>query len=190
MECYYKYNIDITQILNLDYIYKKANEHSDKGMILVISSIALRPKFFKYLKQYGLRDYLMLFLRKANNLKEGIHTDYATEEQPHHYSLNIICKGQGIMTWFQRPAEGSQMFRHPTDPNGIIYETYNSLALESIDQWADGKIALVRTGIPHGVINDSFEDRICLSIRIDNYGWEQAKEIYNNFFQSYINDQN
>jgi hypothetical protein len=47
MECYYKYNIDITQILNLDYIYKKANEHSDKGMILVISSIALRPKFFQ-----------------------------------------------------------------------------------------------------------------------------------------------
>jgi hypothetical protein len=182
MECYYKFNVDIEQILNLDYVYRKANEHADKNMILVISELALKQKFYAYLKHYGLRDYLMLFLRKAGNVKEDIHTDYATEEQPHYYSFNLICKGQGTMTWFKRPKVGSQMFRHPNDPSRIIYETYNGLTLESIDQWSDGKIALVRTGIPHGVTNDELEDRICLSIRIDDYGWEQAKQIYKDYF--------
>jgi hypothetical protein len=186
MECYYKFNLSADQILNLDYIYRKANEHADKGMILVISELALKPAFYTYLKQYGLRDYLMLFLRKAGNIKKDIHTDYVTEEQPHHYSFNVICKGQGTMTWFNRPVEGSQMFRHPNDPTRIIYETYNGLTLDPVDQWTDGKIALVRTGIPHGVMNDSSEDRICLSIRIDDYGWEQAREIYNSFFNNEI----
>ena len=186
MECYYKFNVDVNQILNLDYILRKASENEDKGMTLVISELALAPSFFTYLKQYGLRDYLMLFLRKSGNLKEDIHTDYVTDDQTHHYSFNVLCKGQGIMTWFHRPEGGGQMFRHPNDPTRIIYETFNGLTLEPIDKWTDGKTALVRTGIPHGVRNDDAEYRICLSIRIDDYGWEQAKQIYNDYFKNEI----
>ena len=183
-ECYYKFNLDINQILNLDYINRKANENDGKGMILVISELALKEPFFKYLKNYGIRDYLMLFLRKAGNLNENIHTDYVTEDNTHHYSFNVLCQGQGTMTWFKRPDEGSKMFRHPNDPTRIIYETYEGLTLEPIDHWTDGKVALVRTGIPHGVKNEGSENRICLSIRIDDYGWDQAKEIYNNYFKN------
>jgi len=184
MECYYKFDIDTTQILNLDYINRKAVENSGKGMTLVISQLALKPSFFNYLKPYGLRDYLMLFLRRSGNLNEETHTDYVTDEQPHHYSLNILCQGQGTMSWFYRPEGGGQMLRHPNDPTRIIYETFNGMELDPIDKWTDGKIALVRTGIPHGVRNDGTEDRVCLSIRIDDYGWEHAKEIYNNFFKT------
>jgi aspartyl/asparaginyl beta-hydroxylase (cupin superfamily) len=78
------------------------------------------------------------------------------------------------------------MFRHPNDPTRIIYETYEGLTLEPMDRWTDGKVALVRTGLPHGVKNEDAENRICLCIRIDDYGWEQAKEIYNNFFKNDI----
>jgi hypothetical protein len=185
-ECYYKFNLDIDQILNLDYIIRKANENDGKGMILVMSELALKQPFFQYLKNYGIRDYLMLFLRKSGNLNENIHTDYVTEDDTHHYSFNVLCQGQGTMTWFKRPDEGSKMFRHPNDPTRIIYETYEGLTLEPMDRWTDGKVALVRTGLPHGVKNEDAENRICLCIRIDDYGWEQAKEIYNNFFKNDI----
>ena len=185
-ECYYKFNVDINQILNLDYILRKAKENEGKGMTLVISQLALTPSFFTHLKQYGLRDYLMLFLRKAGNLNEETHTDYVSDEHPHHYSFNIVCKGQGTMTWFHRPKGGGEMLRHPNDPNRILYETFNGLTLEPIDQWTDSPAALVRTGIPHGVKNTGLEDRICLSIRIDDYGWDQAKQIYKEYFKNDI----
>ena len=182
-ECYYTFNVDVDQILNLDYINRKAAEGQGKGMVLVMSELALKQPFFNYLKPYGIRDYLMLFLRKSGNLNEETHTDYVTDEQTHHYSFNVLCKGQGTMTWFHRPDGGGQMLRHPNDPTKIVYETFKGLSLETIDQWTVGQTALVRTGIPHGVKNDGPEDRICLSIRINDYGWEQAKEIYNNFFK-------
>jgi hypothetical protein len=182
-ECYYTFNVDVGQILNLDYINRKAAEGQGKGMVLVMSELALKQPFFNYLKPYGIRDYLMLFLRKSGNLNEETHTDYVTDEQTHHYSFNVLCKGQGTMTWFHRPDGGGQMLRHPNDPTKIVYETFKGLLLETIDQWTVGQTALVRTGIPHGVKNDGPEDRICLSIRINDYGWEQAKEIYNNFFK-------
>jgi hypothetical protein len=87
--------------------------------------------------------------------------DYVTEDDPHHYSFNVLCQGQGTMTWFKRPDEGSKMFRHPNDPTRIIYETYEGLTLEPMDHWTDGKVALVRTGLPHGVKNEDNEDRDC-----------------------------
>lgn len=185
-ECYSVYNIDITKILNLSYIEKKANEHSDKRMTLVIAELALEQNFFSYLKNYSIRDYLMLFIQQPGDLNEIIHTDYVTETQPHHYSFNIICQGYGKMTWFKRPEVGSKLSRHPNDPERIIYETYKGLTLEPVSVWDghNGNTALVRTGIPHGVMNDGDEQRICLSIRIDDYGWTGAKDIFNNYFLS------
>jgi hypothetical protein len=186
IECYHKFNLNINQILNLDYIERKAREHDDKRMTLVISELALKSNFLSFLKNYGIRDYLMLFLQKAGDLNEQIHTDYATETDPHHYSFNIICKGQGVMTWFNNPLGGGNKSKHPNDPTRIMYETFKGLDLDPIDSWSDGKIALVRTGLPHGVKNNGSEDRICLSIRIDDYGWEEAKKIYRECFKDVV----
>jgi len=185
-ECYYKFNLDINQILNLDYIERKAKEHHDKRMTLVISELAIKPNFLSFLKNYGIRDFLMLFLQKAGDLDEQIHTDYTTETEPHHYSFNIICKGQGTMSWFNNPPGGGNKLRHPNDPTRIIYETFKGQTLDPITTWSDGKTALVKTGIPHGVKNNGFEDRICLSIRIDDYGWEEAKKIYSECFKNVV----
>jgi len=183
-ECYYNFTVDIKKLLDLEYLKRKANEHSDKRMTLVIAELALKPEFFSYLKQYGIRDYLMLFIQQSGDLNEIIHTDYVTETQPHHYSFNIICQGYGKMTWFKRPEVGSKMSRHPNDPEHIMYETYKGLTLDPVAVWDghNGNTALVRTGIPHGVMNDDDEQRICLSIRIDDYEWTGAKDIFNNYF--------
>jgi len=186
VECYHKFNLDTNQILNLDYIQRKANEHNNKMMTLVSSELAIKPEFLSFLKNYGIRDYLMLFLQKAGDLNEKIHTDYVTEIDPHYYSFNIICKGQGVMTWYNSPPGGGNKTRHPADPARILYETFNGFTLDTVATWSDGKIALVKTGIPHGVKNNGSEDRICLSIRIDDYGWEEAKKIYSECFKNVI----
>jgi hypothetical protein len=181
-EYYYKFDSEISKLVNLDYIRRKADENADKRMILVNSDYALQSKFFNYLKPYGLRNYLMLFLQKVGDLNEKIHTDYIEEKTPHHYSCNIICNGQGTMTWFKEQVNGSEIRRHPNDPDNVLYKTYTGLTMIPVDQWVDGKIALVKTGVPHGVKNNGTEDRVCLSIRINDHGWETAKELYKNYF--------
>ena len=89
-ECYYNFDIDIKKLLDLEYITRKAQEHSDNRMTLVISELALKSEFFLYLKEYGIRDYLMLFIQQPGDLNEIIHTDYVTETQPHHYSFTSM----------------------------------------------------------------------------------------------------
>ena len=48
-ECYHTFNVDVDQILNLDYINRKAAEGQGKGMVLVMSELALKQSFFNYL---------------------------------------------------------------------------------------------------------------------------------------------
>lgn len=185
-EYYYNYNVAIGTIVNLEHIDQVVQSQIGSRMLMVESSMALQPNFFSYLKQFGLRDKLMLFLQNAGDTTNRIHTDYASEDTRFHHSFNVICSGQGTMTWFRRPNDGGFIYRHPNNPKHILYEIYPEAQLEALDHWTAGKVALVRTCVPHGVTNNYPEDRVCLSIRTDDHGWEEDKKILDTYFK--IND--
>lgn len=176
------YDFRVEDLVNLSYINSLIS--SKRSMTMAQSDRALKPDLYDYLKPYGVRDRLMLFFQPPHDLDPRIHTDYISKEETHFYSFNILCRGQGTMIWYERPEQGSEMLAHANSPNHIFYEVYPNLDLKKIAEWNSGKVALVRTDIPHGVINDSNELRVCLSVRINNFGWEKAKEIFSTYLKN------
>lgn len=184
MECYKSFNVDTTKLINVDHIKQFVQKSlSDRGMVLIATSIALKKEFREYLKSYGLRSRLMVFYQPSGDLKQNIHTDFVDSSNTHHFSFNILVQGQGKMMWYAEPEGQGKMFEHPRSPNDILYKTYPNTKLELIDAWSSNNAALVKTGLPHGVENTDSEDRICLSIRIDDIGWEEASQIFSNYFR-------
>lgn len=180
MEYYFSYDVDPSKLVNIEYL-KGLNKNT--GMVLANSDQALVEKFRDYLKPFGLKKNLMLFFRKAHNCNQVIHTDFETDDKPWYYSFNVTLQGQGRMVWYKE-VDGGVMFRHQNDPKHILYKKYFNIKLEEADSWSTKKVALVRTGVPHGVENPDDEERICLSIRIDDYGWDKAKDIFNTYISS------
>lgn len=119
--------------------------------------------------------------------KKQIHIDLRIINRqiiPNWVTLNIVLSGQGTMKWYRPTVEG-KIKMHPT--NKVLYKEWLDNYGEVIDEWTTGKIALVRTDIPHQAYNFDSETRLLLSIRWSNYlSFEHAIEYFENDFLSVI----
>lgn len=170
-------------LIDLAWAQIYTNYFRGREMTMVPSSLALTGPARAWLEPLGLRSRLMLFYQPPGDMDPLAHLDLVTETDPHYYSLNCILKGQGEMQWYRRPPQGGQLWHHPHSPQHVIYETYPNMQLEQIDSWRQGRVALVNTGTPHGVVNPDPEARLCISIRFENMGWDQAVESIENFIK-------
>jgi hypothetical protein len=113
--------------------------------------------------------------------KKSIHVDLipATLE-PAWSGLNIVLEGQGVMKWFKPKTPGYLIKRENTR---IAYQAWFNDYGEPVDVWSHGKIALVRTDIPHQVWNYDDTNRFIVSIRWSNRTtWEETIEWFNKNF--------
>ena len=141
--------------------------------------IYLKENIYNKLSALGNLNSL-IFHMHPNTDKNSIHIDINSKDKlPRHPTLNILIEGQGVMKWF-----------NPTD-NGIVkhlafgygYCTWENNFGELVDQWVEGKIALVRTDIPHNVWNPFNQERLVVSIRWDiRYSWEETLEWFEKNF--------
>jgi len=110
--------------------------------------------------------------------KKNIHIDIDTETQkPIQASLNIIIDGQGVMRWFNPNYDVT--IKNTVNSNGVnvYYKAWYDNFGDPIDEWKSGKIALVRTDVPHQAWNFDSTDRRIVSIRWSKkYTWEEITD--------------
>lgn len=153
--------------------------------LVAFGVIPCDPKLFLHEKVYNKLNQLgplssLIFEMKPNADKGSIHVDIdAKTRTPHWSSLNIIIYGQGVMKWFDPSEEGKLSY----NPNGkVFYKYWNSNYGDIIDEWRMGKIAIVRTDIPHQVWNYDEDVRLVVSIRWGNRtSWEETKDFFGKF---------
>jgi len=133
----------------------------------------LYPKAYAKLSKLG-KLYSIVFEMKPKTDKGNVHIDldYATET-PFWPALNLIISGQGSMRWFNPIGEG-KIAQHKT---GVRYKYWSKPYGDIIDEWSAGKIALVRTDIPHQAFNFNDENRCVVSIRWSTkMSWEETTQ--------------
>jgi hypothetical protein len=143
------------------------------------------PKLFLHEDMYNKLSELgdlasFIFSSKPGATKGSIHIDLDTTTlKPLWPGLNIILEGQGTMKWFN-PTGTGLVSRLPV---GVYFRAWFKNYGEPIDEWNEGKIALVRTDIPHQVWNFDNEARRIVSIRWSNKKtWEETIEWFNRNF--------
>jgi hypothetical protein len=117
----------------------------------------------------------LVFQQKSNIDKGSIHIDMEDDNTLACPALNIILEGQGIMKWFNPPGPGIIK----TSPIRVRYKMWSTIQGygEVIDEWCIGKVALVRTDIPHNVWNPDQETRLMATTRWQaRMTWEETNE--------------
>lgn len=115
----------------------------------------------------------LVFEMKPNSDKKSIHVDLLTStNEPAWSGLNIVLEGQGVMKWFQPDSPGYLIRReNPKTATRTWFKDYG----DPVDIWDSGKVALVRTDIPHQVWNYDSVNRFIVSIRWSNRTtWEET----------------
>jgi hypothetical protein len=125
--------------------------------------------------------YSLVFSMKPGADKKSIHIDIDRKTQtPYWPSLNIVIDGQGVMRWFN-PTKPGQMLKN--NNTGVFYKAWFHDYGDIVDEWSVGKIALVRTDIPHQVWNFDNGIRRIVSIRWNKkISWEETIEWFNSNF--------
>lgn len=171
------YNIPIDRLLNLKYCNSILESNKDIELKLLSSIDILTDTAYQYFNRYTLHKDILVFYQKSKKDKGTIHTDYLSDgdlspNEFHSYSLNVIIKGQGVMQWF-KPLGPGVLAQHNV---GVKYRYwYSAFKGQLLDSWTEGKVALVKTDVPHQAYNNDVEDRVCVSIRWRNMliPWEE-----------------
>lgn len=159
---YKTYDIPVGKILNLNFCETITDLDNLFGVRMYPSIDLLTDHAYQFFKKLELKDYLMVFYQKPLAEKGSIHVDHISKYVTHPYSLNIVYKGQGVMKWFNPVGPG--ILKEAA--NGAKYKYWpQQLAGSILEEWSTGKIALVKTDIPHQAYNYNNETRICVSIR-------------------------
>lgn len=169
-------------LFDKDFLNSNFRNHN-KIMKLIPTINLLNQKAIEFFSQYGLRNRLMTFYQRPYLRNNIAHVDITSENDFHWYSLNIIVSGQGTMIWYNS-SEAGDFFKHPQNPTGILYKEFTDISVlgDPIDKWNEGKISLVKTGIPHLTYNDSDQERIVISVRWDPiFSWEDAVDLVEKF---------
>lgn len=118
--------------------------------------------------------YSLVFSMRPGADKKMIHVDLdATTKIPYWPCLNILLEGQGTMKWFNPDRDGI-IQRHAAS---VYYKSWYNNYGEEIDSWDTGKIALIRTDIPHQAWNFDSDTRRVITIRWSNRkSWEETIE--------------
>lgn len=141
--------------------------------------IYLHEKVYKKLSELGSLSSLV-FSMKPGADKKSIHIDLdANTQTPYWPSLNIVIDGQGVMRWFN-PTKPGVVLKNSSA--GVYYKAWFYDYGNIVDEWNVGKVALVRTDIPHQVWNLDNDTRRIVSIRWNKkLSWEETIEWFDSF---------
>lgn len=173
MNCFKILNLSPTDLISDFNIIPKPATEKPYGVSKINPKLFLKDSFFIKLSELGDLSCLV-FQQKGFADKKSIHIDIKSNGEPYYASLNIIIDGQGTMMWFSPSDEGTL---HINNDTGVAYRAWFKNFGKPIDIWKEGKVALVKTHIPHGVWNLSYETRLIVSLRWSNtYSWDYLSE--------------
>ncbi len=138
----------------------------------------LHDNVYKKLSELGSLSSLV-FSMKPGADKKSIHIDLDSKTQtPYWLSLNIIIDGQGVMRWFN-PIKPGYVLKN--NSAGVFYKAWFHDYGNIVDEWNVGKVALVRTDIPHQVWNLDNDTRRIVSIRWNKkLSWDDTIKWFSN----------
>lgn len=137
----------------------------------------LSPLIYGKLSKLG-KLYSIIFEMKPHVDKGNIHIDLEhSTETPFWPALNIVIAGQGVMRWYN-PIGNGTLAQHKI---GVKYYYWTKPYYgDIVDEWTTGKIAIVRTDIPHQAFNFDDENRCIVSIRWSTkMSWEETIDWFN-----------
>ncbi len=170
-------------VKSTDHLFRASNNQ-------LCSATASNPKLLLQDNVYNLLSELgdlagLLFEQQPYAEKDNIHIDYDKYSQrPFWPCLNLILQGQGILRWYRPKGLGEIR-----TAGGNIYMAWDKENYgEIVDEWTEGKVALVRTDIPHNAFNFDNETRLSISIRWDTrYSWNETVDWFDKKFIPYVN---
>lgn len=182
-----KLDITVEQLVkSTDHLYRMPLGKDSK----VCSATMTDPKFLLKDDIYSLLSELgplagLLFEQPPWIQKGNIHIDIDKNSRlPFWPALNLILEGQGTLRWFE-PFGHSDI----REAAGNLYQAWAPKDYGKIlEEWNYGKVALVRTDIPHNAFNFDKEIRLSVSIRwIKRYTWDETKQWFDDVFLPYVN---
>lgn len=136
----------------------------------------LTAQWAEILRPLGRLSALLFDMQPAAD-KGNIHVDLDSRTQePFWPSLNVILKGQGQMKWFAPQTPGTVKFH---DKAQVYYKYWDRDFGPVIDCWDQGRVALVRTDIPHNAWNHDQDLRRVISVRWSNHmSWADTVDYF------------
>lgn len=152
-------------------------------------AVACDPQLFLYehvydkLSEFGTVVGLV-FEMVSGHEKGNIHIDYDKHtNKPFWPALNLILKGQGVLRWFEPSAPGIMRSAGGNSYMAWDKESYGTI----LEEWRTGKVALVRTDIPHNAFNIDEGNRLSVSIRwMEQHSWEETLNWFDQEFLPYM----
>lgn len=180
MECYQLLNCKVTDfITDINAVPRMDHSSMDLRATDADPKLFLKPEVYSRLTKELGPLYSLIFEMKPHVDKKNIHVDIEEKTKlPYWPSLNLVIQGQGVMRWF-RPSSPCLLVEKP-NTHLIWRENYGTI----IAEWNQGKVAIVRTDIPHNAWNFDEETRLVVSVRWGKRtSWEETKIFFNNLLQ-------
>lgn len=180
MKCYQLLNLSVTSFVDDISMIPRLPKDKPYGSCVINPKLFLKADVYNKISQLGNLTGL-IFEMGPKTEKNSIHVDIISSTKELAWSgLNLIFEGQGSMQWFNPKREGI-VIEHPS--HKYLYKAWFKDYGNPIDIWDKGKVALVRTDIPHQVWNYDDSNRFVASIRWDKRTtWEETINWFNSNF--------
>lgn len=181
--------------LKSDFVLPEFLTFDDKNRYIPIDVSWIEANTKQMFEDCGLQIGGIIIFKKPHGGISPIHTDILKVDNNWivwNCAINYnISSSNSKMLWFKSSAK--QLISNISDQpdhyvlSGIHYGTFGnkdiySKEFEIIEKHQITKPSLVRTHIPHTVINNDNHDRICLSIRFsENPSYEQVYKLMSKY---------
>jgi hypothetical protein len=182
LKCHHHLNLPVSHFIkNIDSI-PSLPENNDFFATGFNPKLFLHEHIYTKLSDLGTLHSLVFEMKPLVD-KKSIHIDINSKTlEPYWPSLNIVIDGQGVMRWFNPTGDGIVLKNKGAN---VHYRAWFNKYGDVIDQWDEGKVALVRTDIPHQVWNFDNVNRRIVSIRWSNKkSWEETIKWFKDNFQT------